>query len=101
MVLYKDLFEFIVCVFFYFQGSVWNLKERNNFSVGVLWYGFLRYYIEEFDFEYDVVCCRRIKKLIKFEKMWIKYVFVIEGKVLLFFIVLFENMFEDIVCLIV
>ncbi|RMX54461.1 hypothetical protein pdam_00013175 [Pocillopora damicornis] len=59
-------------------GSAWNPKERNNFSVGVLWYGFLRYYTEEFDFEHDVVCCRRTKKLTKFEKMWTKHVFAIE-----------------------
>jgi len=39
----------------------------------------LRYYTEEFDFEHDVVCCRRTKKLTKFEKMWTKHVFAIEG----------------------
>ena len=95
MVLYKDLLESIVRVFSYSQGSAWNPKERNNFSVGVLWYGFLRYYTEEFDFEHDVVCCRRTKKLTKFEKMWTKHVFAIEGKVLLLFIALLKNTFED------
>lgn len=95
MVLYKDLLESIVRVFSYSQGSAWNPKERNNFSVGFLWYGFLRYYTEEFDFEHDVVCCRRTKKLTKFEKMWTKHVFAIEGKVLLFFIASLENTFED------
>ncbi|XP_022810326.1 uncharacterized protein LOC111347343, partial [Stylophora pistillata] len=58
--------------------SAWNPKERNSFSVGLLWYGFLRYYTEEFDFKHDVVCCRRTEKLTKLEKMWTKHVFAIE-----------------------
>lgn len=59
---------------------MWNQKEKNTLSAGLLWYGFLRYYTEEFDFEHDVVCCRRTKRLTKFEKMWTKHVFAIEGK---------------------
>lgn len=58
--------------------SAWNPKERNSSSVGLLWYGFLKYYTEEFDFEHDVVCCRRTEKLTKFEKMWTERVFAIE-----------------------
>ena len=49
-------------------------------SAGLLWIDFLKYYTEVFDFEHDVVCCRGTKKLTKFEKMWTKHVFAIEGK---------------------
>ena len=62
---------------------MWNQKEKNTLNAGLLWLGFLRYYTEEFDFEHDIVCCRRTKKLTKFEKMWTKHVFAIEGKSLL------------------
>lgn len=70
----------MVIVIAFSQKSVWNQKEKNIHSAGLLWYGFLRYYTEEFDFEHDVVCCRRTRKLTKFEKMWTKHVFAIEGK---------------------
>ncbi|XP_020897481.1 terminal uridylyltransferase 7 isoform X2 [Exaiptasia diaphana] len=56
--------------------KVWTAK--NNESIGSLWIGFLRYYTETFDWEHDVVCCRRTKKLTKFEKMWTRHVFAIE-----------------------
>lgn len=70
----------MIIVIAFSQKSVWNQKEKNIHSAGLLWYGFLRYYTEEFDFEHDVVCCRRTRKLTKFEKMWTKHVFAIEGK---------------------
>ncbi|EDO43972.1 predicted protein, partial [Nematostella vectensis] len=56
--------------------KVW--KSKNRESVGLLWLGFLRYYTETFDWEHDVVCCRRSKRLTKFEKMWTKHEFAIE-----------------------
>ena len=62
------------------QSKVWSPKIKNRKTAGELWLDFLNFYSEEFDFDWEVVCCRRKKRLTKFEKMWTKPVFAIEGK---------------------
>lgn len=49
---------------------VWPHRGENKASIAELFIGFLRYYAEEFQFQQYVVCCRRLKKLSRLEKMW-------------------------------
>ncbi|KAK7100580.1 terminal uridylyltransferase 7-like isoform X2 [Littorina saxatilis] len=50
--------------------NVWPHYGKNTESPGQLWLGFLRYYLEEFDWKGMVVSIRQSPKLTKFEKMW-------------------------------
>lgn len=50
--------------------EVWPYRGLNRASIAELFIGFLRYYAEEFQFEKYVVCCRRLEKLSRLEKMW-------------------------------
>ena len=61
------------------QEKKWPDYGKNKESVGELWLGFLRYFLEDFNFERDVVCCRQKKKLLKFEKQWTGAKIAIEG----------------------
>ncbi|KAL4236653.1 Terminal uridylyltransferase 4 [Mactra antiquata] len=49
---------------------VWSRCGKNNQSVGELWLGFFRYYLEEFSFLEQVVSIRQYQPLVKFEKLW-------------------------------
>lgn len=50
--------------------TVWKDHGKNRASLTELWIGFLRYYVEDFDFDMHVVCIRRFEPLTKFEKLW-------------------------------
>ena len=67
-----------------FQPVVWPGYGQNTESVGQLWCGFLKYYVEEFDFESKVICIRRDEPLTKFEKSWGRYTMAIEGSIVLY-----------------
>nr|KAG5701564.1 hypothetical protein BaRGS_024814 [Batillaria attramentaria] len=49
---------------------VWPGFRKNNQSPGALWLGFLRYYLEVFDWKGWVVTIRQKDPLTKFEKLW-------------------------------
>ena len=66
--------------FILFQHDVWKDFGKNKQSIGELWVGFFRYYVEEFDFLRDVVTTRQTKRLTKFQKSWNKSIVAIEGK---------------------
>lgn len=50
--------------------QVWPHRGENNQTIAELFLGFLRYYAEYFKFEENVVCCRKLEKLSRLEKMW-------------------------------
>ncbi|KAK3609162.1 hypothetical protein CHS0354_011348 [Potamilus streckersoni] len=50
--------------------KVWPHYGKNHQSVGDLWFGMFRYYLEEFSFKDHVVSIRQLKPLTKFEKLW-------------------------------
>ena len=69
--------------FFIVQPSKWPGYKKNKQSVGELFVGFFRFYLEEFDFLKQVVAMKQSKPLYKFEKSWSSAVVAIEGKDLL------------------
>ena len=62
------------------QNKVWPDYNRNRQSVGELWLGLFRYYLEEFDVAEQVVTVRQQETLTKFEKLWNGKCIAIEGK---------------------
>lgn len=56
----------------------WN-PIPNNESVAQLFFGFLRYYSEIFNFEDRVICCRQSAPLSRLEKYWTGCKIAIEG----------------------
>ena len=64
-----------------FQPQVWRDYHTNMQSVGDLWVGFLRFYLEEFDWKSMVVTVKQRKRLTKFEKMWTGKTIAVEGMV--------------------
>ena len=58
--------------------NAWKGFKENKQSVGELWLGYLRYYVEVFDFEKSVISIRKFKPLSKFEKFWSKSFIAIE-----------------------
>ncbi|KAH3697170.1 hypothetical protein DPMN_084659, partial [Dreissena polymorpha] len=50
--------------------SVWPDFDKNTDTVGALWEGFFRYFLEEFNFDDQVVTIRQFERLTKFEKLW-------------------------------
>ncbi|XP_057300256.1 terminal uridylyltransferase 4-like [Hydractinia symbiolongicarpus] len=50
--------------------DVWAGYGKNNQSVGELWIGLFRFYMEKFDFNRNVIAIKQHKKLSKFEKSW-------------------------------
>lgn len=69
----------IIGVFFYKQRFVWKEFNSNSWSVGELWLGFLRYYLEAFDWKSRVVTIRQKAPLTKFEKLWNGKSLAVEG----------------------
>ena len=61
------------------QPSLWPHYGKNTQSVGELWMGFFRYYLETFNFLDQVVTIRRFIPLTKFEKLWNGKCIAIEG----------------------
>ncbi|XP_077547829.1 terminal uridylyltransferase 7-like [Haemaphysalis longicornis] len=53
-------------------------KPDNNGSVGELWLGMLRFYMEEFNFKKHVVCIRQKAPLTKLRNMWNSWCIAIE-----------------------
>jgi len=50
--------------------QLWPEGGKNKSSVAELWLGFLRFYVEEFDYKEFVVCIRQKQLLTRFEKLW-------------------------------
>ncbi|XP_052775836.1 terminal uridylyltransferase 4-like [Mya arenaria] len=50
--------------------QVWPGYSKNIASVGELWLGFFRYFLEEFNLTEQVVTIRQFRTLSKFEKLW-------------------------------
>ncbi|CAL1538006.1 unnamed protein product [Lymnaea stagnalis] len=48
----------------------WPEKGQNKMTVAELWVGFLRFYVEEFNYKELVVCIRQKEPLTRFEKLW-------------------------------
>ena len=63
-----------------FQHEVWPDYRKNTQTLGELWLGFFRYFVEEFDISGHVVTIRQQKPLTKFEKLWNGKVIAIEGR---------------------
>ena len=72
--------SFYCLCFNFFQRKVWRGFRRNNQSVGELWVGFFRFYVEKFNFLKDVVTTRQMACLTKFQKSWTRSSMAIEGK---------------------
>lgn len=69
-------------LFLYFpQPNVWPGYGKNKQSIGELWLGFLRFYVEKFDFARNVVAMKQLKTLSKFQKGWSHATMCIEGKI--------------------
>lgn len=60
---------------------MWPGHGKNEESIGQLWYGFFKYYVEKFDLNTEVISIRQSKPLTKFEKDWNRYTMAIEGRV--------------------
>ena len=69
----------VCCVCVCVQPQVWPGLGKNVQSVGELWMGFLRFYLEDFDWKGMVVTVRQRKRLTKFEKMWTGKTIAVEG----------------------
>jgi len=63
--------------------SKWPGYRKNKQSVGELFVGFFRFYLEEFDFLRQVVAMKQSAPLYKFEKSWNSAVVAIEDPFLL------------------
>merc|ERR1719483_2022655 len=50
--------------------TLWPEGGQNQMSVAELWLGFLRFYVEEFNYREYVVCIRQKEELTRFEKLW-------------------------------
>ncbi|RUS92208.1 hypothetical protein EGW08_000061 [Elysia chlorotica] len=50
--------------------ELWPEKGKNTMSVAELWLGFLRFYVEEFNYKDLVVSIRQRAPLTRFEKLW-------------------------------
>ncbi|XP_059160708.1 terminal uridylyltransferase 4-like [Physella acuta] len=50
--------------------KLWPEKGKNHMSVAELWLGFLRFYVEEFNYKELVVSIRQKAPLTRFEKLW-------------------------------
>ena len=72
--------KFLLLVSNFFQRKVWKGFGRNNQSIGELWIGFFRFYVEKFNFLKDVVTTRQMTRLTKFQKSWTRSSMAIEGK---------------------
>lgn len=72
--------KFLSLVSNFFQRKVWKGFGRNNQSIGELWIGFFRFYVEKFNFLKDVVTTRQMTRLTKFQKSWTRSSMAIEGK---------------------
>ena len=70
-------------IYFIVQPSKWPGYRKNKQSVGELFVGFFRFYLEEFDFLRQVVAMKQSTPLYKFQKSWSSAVVAIEGKYLL------------------
>ena len=66
-------------LFVHVQPKVWPGFRKNEQSVGELWMGFLRFYLEDFDWKGMVVTVRQSNRLTKFEKMWTGKTIAVEG----------------------
>ncbi|UJR11522.1 hypothetical protein I4U23_015703 [Adineta vaga] len=74
----------------YFYDNVPNLKRvwinkngPNSLTTGELWLEFLRYYIEQFDYEKNVVTIRQFEPLKRYEKGWFNPTIAIEDPFIL------------------
>ncbi|KAH9499941.1 Terminal uridylyltransferase 4 [Bulinus truncatus] len=50
--------------------KLWPHKGENKLSVAELWLGFLRFYVEDFQYKKLVISIRQLAPLTRFEKLW-------------------------------
>uniref|UniRef100_A0A2C9L988 CCHC-type domain-containing protein n=1 Tax=Biomphalaria glabrata TaxID=6526 RepID=A0A2C9L988_BIOGL len=58
---------------------LWPHRGKNQSSVAELWIGFLRFYVEDFNYKELVISIRQYAPLTRFEKLWNGSCLAIEG----------------------